>query len=41
MLEGTPIEPDESVAFNWREARRGNDPQLKHSLEILEKTLTR
>lgn len=33
-LEGTPIEPDESVAFDWREARQGNDP-------LLEKTLTR
>jgi carboxyl-terminal processing protease len=41
VLEGTPIEPDENVAFDWREARRGNDPQLKHSLELLEKTLTR
>ncbi len=41
VLEGTPIEPDKSVAFDWREARRGNDPQLKHSIELLEKTLTR
>jgi C-terminal processing protease CtpA/Prc len=41
VLEGTPIEPDESIAFDWREARRGNDPQLKHSIELLEKTLTR
>ena len=41
VIEGTPIEPDQSVAFDWREARRGNDPQLKHSIELLEKTLTR
>jgi C-terminal processing protease CtpA/Prc len=41
VLEGTPIEPDESVDFDWREARRGNDPQLQYSLEILEKTVTR
>jgi carboxyl-terminal processing protease len=41
VLEGTPIEPDQSVAFDWREARRGNDLQLKHSIELLEKTLTR
>ncbi len=41
VLEGTPIEPDQSVAFDWREARRGNDPQLKYSIELLEKTLSR
>ncbi|WP_035357575.1 S41 family peptidase [Edaphobacter aggregans] len=39
-LEGTPIEPDQSVAFDWREARRGNDPQLKHCIALLEKNLT-
>jgi hypothetical protein len=39
VLEGTPIEPDESIAFDWREARRGKDRQLKHSIELLEKTL--
>jgi carboxyl-terminal processing protease len=41
VLEGTPIEPDQSIAFDWREARRGKDPQLKHSIELLEKTLSR
>jgi len=41
VLKGTPIEPDQGVAFDWREARRGNGPQLKDSIEILEKTLTR
>ena len=40
VLEGTPIEPDQSVAFDWREARRGNDPQLKHCIALLEKTPT-
>ena len=41
VLEGTPIAPDESVAFDWREARRGNDPQLKHCIALFEKNLTR
>ena len=41
VLEGTPIEPDESVAFDWREARRGNDPQLKRCIALLEKNPTR
>jgi C-terminal processing protease CtpA/Prc len=41
VLEGTPIEPGQGVPFDWREARRGNDPQLKHSIEFLKKTLTR
>ena len=40
VLEGTPIEPDESVAFDWREARRGNDPQLKHCIALFRKNLT-
>ena len=34
-LEDTPIGPDETVAFDWREARRGNDTQLEHSTELL------
>jgi carboxyl-terminal processing protease len=41
VLEGTPIEPDQGVAFDWREAVAADHPQLKHSVEILEKTLTR
>jgi carboxyl-terminal processing protease len=41
VLEGTPIEPDESIAFNWREARRGNDPQLEHCIALFEKNSTR
>jgi carboxyl-terminal processing protease len=41
VLEGTPIEPDQSVAFDWREARRGNDRQLQHCIALFEKTLTR
>jgi carboxyl-terminal processing protease len=41
VLEGTPIEPDEIVEFDWREARRGNDPQLKHCVALLAKNPTR
>jgi C-terminal processing protease CtpA/Prc len=40
VLEGTPIEPDESVAFDWREARRGNDPQLSRCIALLENNLS-
>jgi carboxyl-terminal processing protease len=35
VLEGTPIEPDESVLFDWRAARRGDDTQLKHCIALL------
>lgn len=41
VLEGTPIEPDESVAFDWREARRGNDSQLNRCIALLDKNSTR
>ena len=35
VLEGTPIEPDELVEFNWRERRGGADAQLKKAIESL------
>ena len=38
VLEGTPIEPDESVEFDWRAARCGNDMQLKHCIALLAKS---
>jgi carboxyl-terminal processing protease len=36
VLEGTPIEPDKHVGFDWRERRGGVDAQLKRAIEILE-----
>ena len=36
ILEGTPIEPDQVVEFDWRERRNGADVQLKRAIEILE-----
>jgi C-terminal processing protease CtpA/Prc len=36
ILEGTPIEPDELVQFDWKERRGGNDAQLKRAIELLE-----
>ena len=35
VLEGTPIEPDERVEFNWRKAQAGIDNQLKRAIEAL------
>jgi carboxyl-terminal processing protease len=31
VLEGTPIEPDEPVGFDWRRRRIGADDQLEHA----------
>jgi carboxyl-terminal processing protease len=36
VLEGTPIEPDQFVEFDWRERRSGVDAQLKRAVESLE-----
>jgi C-terminal processing protease CtpA/Prc len=36
VLEGTPIEPDQHVEFDWRERRGGMDAQLKRAIELLE-----
>jgi C-terminal processing protease CtpA/Prc len=33
VLEGTPIEPDQSVAFDWRDRGDGFDRQLEHAVE--------
>jgi C-terminal processing protease CtpA/Prc len=35
VLEGTPIEPDERVEFDWRRARSSIDDQLEHAIETL------
>jgi hypothetical protein len=35
VLEGTPIEPDELVEFNWRERRGGVDSQLNRAVASL------
>src|SRR5487761_1655386 len=34
ILEGTPIEPDELVEFNWRERRGAGDRQLECTAEF-------
>ena len=33
VLEGTPIEPDERVEFDWRAARGNKDRQLEYAIE--------
>jgi C-terminal processing protease CtpA/Prc len=33
ILEGTPIEPDELVEFDWRTARGNKDRQLEYAIE--------
>jgi C-terminal processing protease CtpA/Prc len=33
VLEGTPIEPDELVEFDWRAARGNKDRQLVYAIE--------
>jgi C-terminal processing protease CtpA/Prc len=35
VLEGTPMEPDELIEFNWRERRAGTDGQLEHVIESI------
>jgi C-terminal processing protease CtpA/Prc len=32
VLEGTPIEPDELVGFDWQKRRAGIDGQLEHAI---------
>ena len=36
VLEGTPIEPDELIEFDWRQRRLGRDIQLEGAAEMLE-----
>jgi C-terminal processing protease CtpA/Prc len=33
VLEGTPIEPDEPVEFDWQAARANKDSQLQFAIE--------
>lgn len=35
VLEGTPIEPDQSIEFDWRDRRLGADRQLDYAIESL------
>jgi C-terminal processing protease CtpA/Prc len=35
VLEGTPIEPDELVAFDWRDRRGGRDRQLEYAIDYI------
>jgi C-terminal processing protease CtpA/Prc len=35
VLEGTPIEPDLLIDFNWRERRECVDGQLDHAIESI------
>jgi C-terminal processing protease CtpA/Prc len=39
ILEGTPIEPDKLIEFDWRERRLGRDIQLDRAAELLEMKL--
>lgn len=39
ILEGTPIEPDELIEFDWRQRRIGGDSQLERAAALLEKNL--
>jgi C-terminal processing protease CtpA/Prc len=33
VLEGTPIEPDDLVEFDWQTTRRNKDRQLEYAIE--------
>jgi C-terminal processing protease CtpA/Prc len=35
VLEGTPMEPDELIEFNWRERRERVDGQLEHVVKSI------
>jgi hypothetical protein len=37
VLEGTPIEPDHLVEFDWRGRRSGHDRQLDYAMESLQR----
>jgi len=39
VLEGTPIEPDKVIEFDWRSQRRGLDRQLDYAVESLAEQL--
>jgi hypothetical protein len=36
VLEGTPIEPDELIEFDWRQRRVGRDGQLDYAIDHLQ-----
>lgn len=36
VLEGTPMEPDQSIEFNWRSRREGLDVQLDYTMRSLQ-----
>ena len=36
ILEGTPIEPDELIEFDWRQMRLGRDIQLERAVGLFE-----
>jgi len=40
ILEGTPMEPDLTVGFDWRTRRRGGDLQLEYAIEPSRKAST-
>ena len=35
VLEGTPIEPDEPIGFDWHQRRAGIDSQLEYAVDSL------
>jgi carboxyl-terminal processing protease len=35
VLEGTPIEPDERIDFDWQQRRTGIDGQLEYAVDCL------
>jgi carboxyl-terminal processing protease len=35
VFEGTPIEPDERIGFDWQQRRAGIDGQLEHAIDSL------
>jgi C-terminal processing protease CtpA/Prc len=35
VLEGTPIEPDEQIGFDWQQSRAGADGQLERAIDGL------
>ena len=38
VLEGTPIEPDNAIEFDWQDRRVGRDRQLDEAIGSLRKT---
>jgi C-terminal processing protease CtpA/Prc len=38
VLEGTPIEPDQLIPFDWQGRRDGHDGQLDYAIEMLRRT---